>query len=791
MKEIHIFLASSEELSDDRKQINELIGKLQLSYIQRGIRLILDQWENQNPAFKGERTQNEYNYLVRKSNLFVALFHHKAGKYTQEEFDVAYEYCMKYKAPHICIYYKALQPKDEEEESLQRFKKRIMTEIEYFTIPPYSHIDTLRLSLVIQIAFLVSGSYNFENEIRNSQIYYNGIRIADLDKIPFSYNNPEIIDFKEKLITINEKIKERLEKLSVKQAYLLKWEEKYKQLPDSDFLENIQMAKDEISVIHENLENLYIEKDRLNNQIQEQNKCLLNVAIEINRCASKASNDVLSQATILFENGKCNEAVNLLCSKEIIQHINQSICDYKQVQDFCEASVNKLETSFNIMMLTAKSILADLNNPNRFNKACEARRKALSIAKLYVCPEEYCYLLYKFARFLDKNNHVHQAVSYYFKALNYYQEFLLKNPLRYDVQLNVAKCYNRMGNLYNKLGDLKKAETFYNKSNNMYINLRNKHLEEYIECKLLLIQNNLGVLYYKMGDKEYGQTLIKKQIEKYNHWPQEKKNKYLQEIANCWINLGTFYRQDTRKDRQAKRCLEKALDCYMQLNSLEIGRYESLLADCYYQLGLLFKETDFNKSEEYLLKARDIYLKMKEIKPESYYPKLARTYESLGNLYFSYYDEMLFILLQKAILNYTTALSYGQALERIEQIDSQQNYGHHTAFVGNLYFILGNLYKLDQKYETSIRYFERSNETFMRLSVINKAYNHLLICSYEELATIYGQVYKRWQLAEKYFEYAINLALKYYPTKIELLVKQRGNVLDGEINRQGKIECSR
>lgn len=77
--------------------------------------------------------------------------------------------------------------------------------MEYFTIPPYSHIDTLCLSLVIQIAFLVSGSYDFQNEIRDSQIYYNGIRIADLDKIPFSYNNPEIIDFKEKLIAINEK----------------------------------------------------------------------------------------------------------------------------------------------------------------------------------------------------------------------------------------------------------------------------------------------------------------------------------------------------------------------------------------------------------------------------------------------------------------------------------------------------------------------------------------------------------------------------------------------------------
>lgn len=776
-KDIHIFLASSEELSDDRKFINELIGKLQSSYTQRGIRLILDQWENQNPAFKGERTQNEYNSLVRKSDLFVALFHHKAGKYTQEEFEVAYQCCVENKTPQICIYYKALQPKEKEEESLQNFKKRIIKEMEYFTIPPYSHIDTLCLSLVIQIAFLVSGSYDFQNEIRDSQIYYNGIRIADLDKIPFSYNNPEIIDFKEKLIAINEKIKEELEKLSAKQAYLLKWEEKYKQLQDEDFLENIQIAKDAIEVIQGNLEKLHIEKDRLNDRIQEQNKCLINVAIEINRCASKASNELLSQATALFESGKCKEAVNLLCSKKIKQNIEQSICDYKQAKEFYEASINTLKTNFNILMLAAKSILANQNDPNRFNKACETRKKAISIAQLYVCPEEYCHLLYKYARFLDKNNRINQAISYYSSTLNHYREILIKNPQRFDIQSGMAKCYNRMGNLYNKLGYLKQAETYYNKSNNLYIDLQNKHLESHFECKLLLIQNNLGVLYYKMGDKEYGQTLIKRQIEKYNRWPQEKKNRYIREIANCWINLGTFYRQDTRKDRQAKRCLEKALECYVQLNALEVGKYESQLADCYYQLGLLFKETNFGKSEDYLLKALEVFLKMKKIKPEIYYPKLARTYESLGNLYFSYYDDTQSVLLQKSIEYYTMALSYDQALERIEQIDFQQSYGPHTAFVGNTYFILGNLYKLDKKYEDSAHSFEQSAETFTRLAAVNKAYNHLLICSYEELAVIYGQIKECCDLSKQYFEYALELAEKHYPNKKELILEKQNAVL--------------
>ena len=221
-QEIHIFLASSKELAYDREQIMMLISQLQKSYGNKGIHIVLDQWENQDPAFKGVRTQDEYNYLIRRSNLFIALFHHKAGKYTQEEFDVAYSCCIRYKTPQICVYYKELEPDDEEERSLSEFKQRVITEMEYFTIPPYRHIDTLRLSIAIQIAFLISGNQSFESEIIDSQVFYNGIRIANLDEMPFSFNNPEIINSKEKLSSINEQILAASGKPEKEQAYLEK-----------------------------------------------------------------------------------------------------------------------------------------------------------------------------------------------------------------------------------------------------------------------------------------------------------------------------------------------------------------------------------------------------------------------------------------------------------------------------------------------------------------------------------------------------------------------------------------
>lgn len=247
--------------------------------------------------------------------------------------------------------------------------------MEYFTIPPYRHIDTLRLSIAIQIAFLISGNQSFESEIIDSQVFYNGIRIANLDEMPFSFNNPEIINSKEKLSSINKQILAASGKLEKEQAYLLKWENKYKMEQDEDFLENIQRSKESITLIQENIDKLLIEKDRVSNQIQEQNRCLMNVAVEINRCASKTSNELLRQATALFEQGKCKEAVKLLDSKTVNDNIENSKNEFKQAKDYYEASLNRLKTNFNILMLTAKSLLADKEDPNRFNKACEARKK--------------------------------------------------------------------------------------------------------------------------------------------------------------------------------------------------------------------------------------------------------------------------------------------------------------------------------------------------------------------------------------------------------------------------------
>lgn len=111
---IKIFLASSEELEADRYRFGNLIRKLDNIYEKRGIRIELFEWEDYDAAYNGMRKQDEYNERVRASDMFLALFHKKAGKFTIEEFNIARKAFDEQASPKIYTYIKDLEAGESE-----------------------------------------------------------------------------------------------------------------------------------------------------------------------------------------------------------------------------------------------------------------------------------------------------------------------------------------------------------------------------------------------------------------------------------------------------------------------------------------------------------------------------------------------------------------------------------------------------------------------------------------------------------------------------------------------------
>ena len=88
---VNIFLASSSELRRERLLIGNRVRMLNDEWEPRGVRIILNIWEDYAPEFTGERKQTEYNLnLVDKSDIVFGLFRKLCGRYSQEEVLRAY-----------------------------------------------------------------------------------------------------------------------------------------------------------------------------------------------------------------------------------------------------------------------------------------------------------------------------------------------------------------------------------------------------------------------------------------------------------------------------------------------------------------------------------------------------------------------------------------------------------------------------------------------------------------------------------------------------------------------------
>ncbi len=146
IKTVKIFLASSSELSNHRKEFEIFIRCKNDEYGKKGIYLKLTLWEDFPDAMSQTRLQDEYNKAVADSDVFVSLFHTKVGKYTEEEFQKALETFKENGRPLVYTYFNdtAVNISDITQDvlSLLNFKKRL-NELGHFPTS-YTGIDDLK-----------------------------------------------------------------------------------------------------------------------------------------------------------------------------------------------------------------------------------------------------------------------------------------------------------------------------------------------------------------------------------------------------------------------------------------------------------------------------------------------------------------------------------------------------------------------------------------------------------------------------------------------------------------------
>ena len=616
-KTYNIFLASSNELREDRIAFGDFIRHLDNIYENRGIRIKLFKWEDYDAAYNDCRKQGEYNENVKTSNMFLTLFSTIGGKYTIEEFNVAVEAYRKNRSPKVYVYCKTLQEGQEETPALKRFKKKLKKELEYFWIN-YSNQDNLQLHFMLQFLQVENSMGNLK--LDEGKVKLEETIIAEVKNLPFAANNKDYQRISAELNTLPNEIDSARKFLD--------------EHPDNEYLQGELQKK----------QNRY---NNLKEEFARLQQTLFDTSQRIATMQRENLSDKLRRATEAFESGNMERANTLL--DEIAHEAETHHANLEQDRELVHQDIEAF-------LLQAKTKMAEVSTPieERIKEVHAIYAKADQWAKDSALPDDKLDgLLDDFAHFLNKYGKYKEAeqvllrlvslrermqgmehpstatsynnigavylcrgdypvaLMYCQKALNTYERMWgKKHP-------NTAIAYNNIGRIYFSKGNYPKAFEYYQKALDIYEKVLGKE-----HPFTATNYNNIGAVYDSRGDYPKALEYYQKALD----IREKVLGKEHPDTATSYNNIGGVY-YCLGDYPKALEYYQKALDIREKVQ----GKEHSDTATTYYNIGLTYhKLGDYPKALKYYQKALDIYEKVlgKE------HPDTAIIYNNIGGIYF-------------------------------------------------------------------------------------------------------------------------------------------------------------
>ncbi len=597
-RKITIFLASSEELINDRNSFSDLIRSLDNIYEDRGIRIKLQKWEDFFAYCTGTRTQNQYNQVLSASDMCICLFHKRAGQYTVEEFRHAIaEYQRTGDHPKTYVYVRALVEGEVEEEELKQFKDELFKQMGHYWCN-YATEDSMKLHFVMQFEHLL----NRENvrgldsniKVERGNVLLYGKKVADYTNIPFAANNADIKALQANIVSLNNQIA----KLRAEDASL-------------------------------NIINPIVEKrNEYQKQLDQLEKQLLDMAISINKTISSGEpiNERKRRAIEMFEKGNHKEVDRILNAEDIKADCKRSknriaLIEQKRAEFDAlmaaekEAEIQRLRSSVDDYILKAKNIMTMYSNPNRFNEACHWYEEAIQETRSGLPEVDLAKRLFDYGMFLQDNKRFNRIETYYNEALEIRERLASAHPEAYEA--DVAMTLNNLANLYSDTQRINDAEAYYLRALEIRERLASTHPEAY-EADVAMTLNNLANLYSNTQRINDAEAYYLRALEIRERLASAHPEAYEADVADTLKNLAILY-YDTQRINDAEAYYLRALEIYERLASAHPEAYESDVAMTLNNLAALYYETQrINDAEAYYLRALEIYERLFSQWPDLY-----------------------------------------------------------------------------------------------------------------------------------------------------------------------------
>ena len=616
MKNITVFLASSDELKNDRNSFHSLVASLDEIFEPRGYRIRCRRWEDFSAFCTGTRTQDDYNRIVRASDICICMFHRKAGEYTIEEFNQALdEYVKNQSHPKTFVYIRALIEGEMEDEALKRFKEDLFDRVGHYWCN-YATDDAMKLHFVMQLERIipsVSGNASVTEgnhfKIENGVVSLYGHKIAELDNLSFAAENPEYLSLKESIARLNTEIA-RLRATGVAELQ---------------------------PIIDEKQAELYKKRESLN-RLESQ---LFDLALSINKLIGSGTpvSERKRLAIEMFERGNSKGVVEILNEKDIAADAAQARKEIEQGKllvdsgrSLIEAGLQKTRSLAEEYVLRAKALMTDYAEPRRFELACHAYEQGIELIRANLSEEELAKSLFEYGHFLQTNKRYDLAEVRYRENLDIYQRLEVISPQAYEPGL--ATTQNNLGLLYSDTQCYGESEEMYLSAVEIYQRLSVVNPQVY-EPYLAGIQNNLGILYKDTQRYEDSEKMYLSAMEIYRRLAAVNPQVYEPDLAMAQSNLGTLYKDTRRYEDSEKLCLS-AMEIRRRLAAANPQVYEPDLAMTQYNLGCLYSDTQrYEDSEKMYLSAMEIRRRLAVANPQVYEPDLADTQYNLGCLYYN------------------------------------------------------------------------------------------------------------------------------------------------------------
>ena len=726
MKNITVFLASSDELKNDRNSFHSLVASLDEIFEPRGYRIRCRRWEDFSAFCTGTRTQDDYNRIVRASDICICMFHRKAGEYTIEEFNQALdEYVKNQSHPKTFVYIRALIEGEMEDEALKRFKEDLFDRVGHYWCN-YATDDAMKLHFVMQLERIipsVSGNASVTEgnhfKIENGVVSLYGHKIAELDNLSFAAENPEYLSLKESIARLNTEIA-RLRATGVAELQ---------------------------PIIDEKQAELYKKRESLN-RLESQ---LFDLALSINKLIGSGTpvSERKRLAIEMFERGNSKGVVEILNEKDIAADAAQARKEIEQGKllvdsgrSLIEAGLQKTRSLAEEYVLRAKALMTDYAEPRRFELACHAYEQGIELIRANLSEEELAKSLFEYGHFLQTNKRYDLAEARYRENLDIYQRLEVISPQAYEPGL--ATTQNNLGLLYSDTQCYGESEEMYLSAVEIYQRLSVVNPQVY-EPYLATTQNNLGLLY--RDTQRYGESdeMYLSAMEIFRELTVANPQAYEPDLARTRNNLGNLYR-DTQRYGESEEMYLSAVEIYQRLSVANPQVYEPDLAMTQNNLGNLYRDTQrYKESEEMYLSVLTVYQRLTIANLQVYEPDLARAQNNLGNLYrdtqrYKESEEM-----------YLSAVEIYQRLS----VANPQVYEPDLAMVQNN---LGLLYSDIQRYEDSEKMHLSAVEIYRRLAAANpQVYEPDLADTQYNLGCLYYNIQRYEESGEMYLS-----ALKVY-----------------------------